>query len=285
MDSFAMIAEAVLPLIVFAVSGVIVGFLSTHKGWILFMPVLAGSMFVWYPGFSGGFSAKFDQDGIMAAQVFLMAVWFLLVLGSRHSGIANKKLIVPKALTWLLTLCSLGLGAWCWHTWGSPSGSLLSVPAACILIFALFVYLWAGWWIQLLICPLVVLDKEECRSALADYGVAHIIHAGTVKRNRVTYCTVRFENDPEEYLVGRIFFRGMRNRVGSVYAYVKCKSVFDMVFIRRVELVREQGENSSLWEKGLQRPRYKGLKKVLLVLVLAVIVMAGLVMVLLLFAR
>jgi hypothetical protein len=251
-----------LPIMIFALSSIVRALTQTHKTWIFALPVLIISLNAYYPGAGRGFTTTFRADAVLCLQVALFALWMLIIVGGvRIDGFSTRKIKSPWQSIILQIMLGLALSACIVYGGGISDREL---PAR--LFFGLSIMIWFGFShiMKYVICPLVVLETKDITAALSDYG--------GVWRRRKQYWYIRFENDPDEYMVGTIRFWGMRNRVGSIYTYTKCKCMFGMVYIRNVNIFAEHASAPSQWEIAGMRPRAKrwrhiGVASVLFVLI------------------
>ena len=206
---------AMLPLLVFAVAQIISLIFKTTKIWIVMMPLLAGSMFVWHPGSGISFMVTNPETEIFSIQAVLMTVWLLIVLGSGTQGIANKKLKISKSLWIIIAVVCVCLG-YLLVFQGERDSGVFNFNWFTSLALAFIVFLFLTAVIFFVVCPLFVFGKEQRKSALEDYGVCrpydnfNTIPSG---KNATAYY-VQFEDDPEQYRIGWLHFQKTRNKIG-----------------------------------------------------------------------
>jgi len=168
---------------------------------------------------------------------------------------------------------SAGGAAWLFFAGGGEPGQ----GVGDVTIRSLLSYLSGVWilWFGLeelllhVVCPIAVLKKEDRTEALADYG--------GVYGPREQYWYIRFADDPEIYHVSSIFFRRMRNRVGSVYAYRKKTCPLGVAAIGGVRLVAARQNQPSQWERTTQQPKVKRMRNIaVFVMILALVALLAL---------
>ena len=94
--------------------------------------------------------------------------------------------------------------------------------------------------ISYIVCPLIVLKKEEVNTTISEYYKSYN------KKDRGYY--VRFHNDTEDYCVGLILFQKFRKRVGASVSYIKYQCPFETYFIRKIKIDTTYIGRASSWE-------------------------------------
>ena len=253
---------AMLPMLILAISLCILDLVNTHKVWIFILPVIVCALFLYHPDIASayGFSTLFSKNAVMALQIILVALWLMILLGgNRIAGLANKTLSFPIPVQILLAVFSLALSVWLCFIQDGIGAQEKNILIALLLtaVLAFIIYIGLALVFHCIICPICVLERQDCRNALVDYGPGYERSLGSVKRFRGYYCFICFENDPEEYAVSRFVLQKVKGKVDSVYTYRKCRCLFGVTYIDRLKLVTEHQKKLSSWGELVETPKYK----------------------------
>lgn len=215
------------------------------------------------------------------AVAFIAALaWLLLLLGlGRMSGVSGRIYLTGWAKGFF---AAVGVGAggaailFFWKIGELDTQSLYGFIslAAIFAGVSCICYSLAQLLARHLVCPLLVLQSERCTALLSDYGALS---------GNGTYYTLRFEGDPEEYVVSRILFQRLRGHVCQSVSYTRCSCLLGLTAIRGVRLLEKEAGLPSSWEESYQLPAARRRRRNGMMAFLIVFLLVGATVMLLLF--
>lgn len=170
-------------------------------------------------------------------QIGLLVCWIILFAANRRiSGYSTESVKKPGVVRVIeMVIGAIMALATLWYAGSADMGSLLGLWIA-ILKFAglaiLFVFVTALGTTYVL-APLIVLESEAIQTVLQSY---HAEYTGTV-RHKSWHYHVRFVDDPVRYTVGWLRFRRVKEKIREPYSYLKCRCLFDFVYIMNLRHV------------------------------------------------
>jgi hypothetical protein len=267
LESMPSLVKPMLPMLAFALFGLVHSLSQSQRSCIYTLPVLLVSLRCW---------RDFFPNIIPQLQIVILVIWALCIANIRADGIAGAGWVfrhragmrLPPLARCLILAFSVGIAAWLFYAMEIVTKDERVFTLQSLLPYLGIVFL-LGFGLRGLllhvVSPLVVLKKEERTEALADYG-------GVFGPNE-QYWYIRFTNDPAIYHVSSIFFRRMRNRVGSVYSYRKKTCPLGVATIGGVSLAAPVENQTSQWEQVTQQPKAKRLRNICLFMTIPALIL------------
>lgn len=217
MDTFWL--QRFLPLLILAFSFLFTAVFANV--FLISLPLCVVCLHWYYPG-SG------------SIQIAFSIFWLVLLAGNgRATAFSADNVKKPLAIHLLQIAAGLGSAAAILFragTWNASSSVALFKAFVYFIMLSAVMTFVAAYLVTYAVAPLIVLDTTEVFTPLQSY---HAECTGT-HRHREWHYSIRFENDPDLYVVNWLWFRRFRNKIGLPFSYVKCRCLFGLVYIKTI---------------------------------------------------
>lgn len=255
----ATIVQKFLPFIIFILSGALSN--SVPKVFYIGLPAMAICFHLYYP----------DSEWL---QITLLFIWALFVWGTRRAvAFADIDVYASKPLFIILVALSAAIAI--------PLVLWIGIDIQTAKILLGVVVLMAGGTATLyhgvvkpvvlyVVPPLFVRSRTPMRTTLSDYTKAAQGHP----RGKFWHNYIRFKDDPTTYEVGLLQFRRYRNKVNVPFSYIKCKCLFGVEYIYRIDQLSEIPGRPSRWESSSTTKIENKIQKYALISAVIILILA-----------